>query len=77
MGKTVAVPMVVGSNFSRLTINIFESGITISSLIALQFPNAAMYQYMVPALFAGALLLTLFGLAINAVAIYIIQRGQV
>jgi phosphate transport system permease protein len=77
MGETVAVAMVVGGNFSRLTTNIFESGITISSLIALQFPNAASYQYMVPALFAGALLLTLFGLVINAVAIYIIQRGQI
>jgi phosphate transport system permease protein len=77
MGETVAVAMVVGGNFSRFTTNIFESGITISSLIALQFPNAAAYQYMVPALFAGALLLTLFGLAINAVAIYIIQRGQI
>jgi phosphate transport system permease protein len=77
MGETVAVAMVVGGNFSRFTTNIFESGITISSLIALQFPNAASYQYMVPALFAGALLLTLFGLVINAVAIYIIQRGQI
>jgi phosphate ABC transporter membrane protein 1, PhoT family (TC 3.A.1.7.1) len=77
MGETVAVAMVVGGNFVRFTTNIFESGITISSLIALQFPNAASYQYMVPALFAGALLLTLFGLAINAVAIYIIQRGQI
>lgn len=77
MGETVAVAMVVGGNFVRFTTNIFESGITISSLIALQFPNAAAYQYMVPALFAGALLLTLFGLAINAVAIYIIQRGQI
>ena len=77
MGETVAVAMVVGGNFSRFTTNIFESGITISSLIALQFPNAAAYQYMVPALFAGALLLTFFGLAINAVAIYIIQRGQI
>ena len=77
MGETVAVAMVVGGNFSRFTTNIFQSGITISSLIALQFPNAAAYQYMVPALFAGALLLTLFGLAINAVAIYIIQRGQI
>jgi phosphate transport system permease protein len=77
MGETVAVAMVVGGNFSRFTTNVFESGITISSLIALQFPNAAAYQYMVPALFAGALLLTLFGLAINAVAIYIIQRGQI
>jgi len=77
MGETVAVAMVVGGNFSRFTTNILESGITISSLIALQFPNAASYQYMVPALFAGALLLTLFGLAINAVAIYIIQRGQI
>jgi phosphate transport system permease protein len=77
MGETVAVAMVVGGNFSRFTTNVFESGITISSLIALQFPNAAAYQYMVPALFAGALLLTLFGLAINAVAIYIIQRAQI
>jgi phosphate transport system permease protein len=77
MGETVAVAMVVGGNFVRFTTNIFESGITISSLIALQFPNAASYQYMVPALFAGALLLTLFGLAINAVAIYLIQRGQI
>ena len=77
MGETVAAAMVVGGNFVRFTTNIFESGITISSLIALQFPNAASYQYMVPALFAGALLLTLFGLAINAVAIYIIQRGQI
>jgi phosphate transport system permease protein len=77
MGETVAVAMVVGGNFIRFTTNIFESGITISSLIALQFPNAASYQYMVPALFAGALLLTLFGLAINAVAIYIIQRGPI
>jgi len=77
MGETVAVAMVVGGNFVRFTTNVFESGITVSSLIALQFPNAASYQYMVPALFAAALLLTLFGLAINAVAIYIIQRGQI
>ena len=77
MGETVAVAMVVGGNLAKFTTNIFESGITISSLIALQFPNAASYQYMVPALFVAALLLTLFGLAINAVAIYIIQRGQI
>ncbi len=77
MGETVAVAMVVGGNYARLTTNLFESGITISSLIALQFPNAAAYQYMVPALFTAALLLALFGLAINAVAIYIIQRWQV
>ncbi|MCI4447563.1 MAG: phosphate ABC transporter permease subunit PstC [Pyrobaculum sp.] len=77
MGETVAVAMVVGGNLAKFTTNIFESGITISSLIALQFPNAASYQYMAPALFAAALLLTLFGLVINAVAIYIIQRGQI
>jgi len=77
MGETVAVAMVVGGNYARFTTNIFESGVTISSLIALQFPNAASYQYMVPALFAGALLLTLFGLAINAAAIYIIQKWQI
>ncbi len=77
MGETVAVAMVVGGNFARLTTNLFDSGITISSLIALQFPNAAAYQYMVPALFTAALLLALFGLVINATAIYIIQRWQI
>ncbi|AFA39947.1 phosphate ABC transporter, permease protein PstC [Pyrobaculum oguniense TE7] len=75
MGETVAVAMVVGGNFARFTLNPFESGITISSLIALQFPNAHSYQFMVPALFAGALLLAVVGLAINAVAIYILQRA--
>ncbi|RFA96107.1 phosphate ABC transporter permease subunit PstC [Pyrobaculum aerophilum] len=76
MGETVAVAMVVGGNFSRLVLNVFDSGITISSLIALQFPNAASYQYMLPALYAGALLLALTGLVINAAAIYILMRGQ-
>lgn len=77
MGETVAVAMVVGGNFARLTLNPFESGITISSLIALQFPNAEAYQLMVPALFAAALLLAIIGLAINAIAIYILQRTSI
>lgn len=77
MGETVAVAMVVGGNFARLTLNPFESGITISSLIALQFPNAEAYQLMVPALFSAALLLAIVGLAINAVAIYILQRTSI
>ncbi len=76
MGETVAVAMVVGGNFSRLTLNVFDSGITISSLIALQFPNAAAYQYMIPALFAAAFVLAFMGLAINGVAVYLLTRGQ-
>ncbi|MEM0272928.1 MAG: phosphate ABC transporter permease subunit PstC [Thermoprotei archaeon] len=77
MGETVAVAMVVGGNFARFTLNPFEGGITISSLIALQFLNAEAYQFMVPALFAAALLLAVVGVAINAVAIYILQRTTV
>ncbi|MEM3996754.1 phosphate ABC transporter permease subunit PstC [Pyrobaculum sp.] len=77
MGETVAVAMVVGGNFSRFTTTPWESGITISSLIALQFPNAQSYTYMEPVLFAGALALAALGVAINAAALYILRRWQI
>jgi phosphate transport system permease protein len=76
MGETVAVAMVVGGNYAHLTTNLFQSGITISSLIALQFGNARFYTYAEPALFAAALLLAIFGIAINTAAIYLIQKWQ-
>lgn len=66
MGETIAVAMVVG-NTPTLPRSLFDMGYTISSLIANQFPNAESYQYMVPALFAGALILFFTGLAINLV----------
>jgi phosphate transport system permease protein len=74
MGETVAVAMVVGGSLSRLTLNPLDSGITISSLIALQFPAAAAYEYMLPALFAAALLLAACGLSLNIAATYLIYR---
>ncbi|MFN7106228.1 MAG: phosphate ABC transporter permease subunit PstC, partial [Pyrobaculum sp.] len=76
MGETVAVAMVVGGNYSRLPQSLFESGITLSSLIALQFPNAAAYTYMVPVLFTAALMIAAIGFVINGVAIYILYRTQ-
>lgn len=76
MGETVAVAMVVGSNFVTLTLNPLNPGITISSLIALQFPNAAAYTYMTSVLFAAAFVLAVIGLAINGVSLYLLRRWQ-
>ncbi|MCU7788887.1 phosphate ABC transporter permease subunit PstC [Pyrobaculum sp. 3827-6] len=77
MGETAAVAMVVGGNYVRLVLNPVDPGITISSLIALQFPNAANYLYMTPVLYAAALTLVLMGLVINGVALYLLYRWQV
>ncbi|MEZ0318823.1 MAG: phosphate ABC transporter permease subunit PstC [Pyrobaculum sp.] len=74
MGETVAVSMVVGGNFVRLAAAPWDSGITISSLIALQFPNAQVYQYMTPVLYAAAFALVVMGLVINAVGLYVLSR---
>ncbi|MEM1663995.1 MAG: phosphate ABC transporter permease subunit PstC [Pyrobaculum sp.] len=74
MGETVAVAMVVGGNYYTFTINPLDSGITLSSLIALQFPNA--FGILVPVLYAAALTIALIGIIINTVAIYILYRGQ-
>jgi len=74
MGETVAVAMVVGGNFVNLTLNPLEPGITISSLIALQFPNAQVYQYMEPVLYASALILASLGVLINVIALYVLRR---
>lgn len=77
MGETVAVAMVIGGNFSRLPQSLLESGITLSSLIALQFPNAAAFAYMVPVLFTAALMVSILGLVINGIAIYVLYRTQI
>ncbi len=77
MGETVAVAMVIGGNYSRLPQSLLESGITLSSLIALQFPNAAAYAYMIPVLFTAALMVAVLGLVINGVAIYILYKTQI
>ncbi|MGC8972779.1 MAG: phosphate ABC transporter permease subunit PstC [Thermoproteus sp.] len=74
MGETVAVAMVVGGNYVSLPTNLLNSGVTISSLIALQFPNAQIANYMEPALMAAAFVLAAVGLAINTTAVYFLFR---
>ena len=77
MGETVAVAMVVGGNVSGLVLSPLEPGITISSLIALQFPNAVAYRYMEAVLYAAALVLAAMGVALNAAVLAILRRWQV
>ena len=75
LGETVAVAMVIGGNLSRLPTSLSDTGITISSLIALQFPNAHAYQYMVPTLYAGALILAFISVVLNLIAVrYLFKR---
>jgi len=72
MGETVAVAMVVGGNYLHPTLNLLSPGITISSLIALQFPESS--GYAISVLFAAAFLLAVVGLGLNAVGVYLIRR---
>ncbi len=76
MGETVAVAMVVGNIFN-LPKSLFDMGYTIPSLIANQFPNAEAYNYMVPALYGGALMLFLIGLVINFFGLYLIKKVMI
>lgn len=73
MGETVAVAMVVG-NVMNVPRSLFDPGYTISSLIANQFPNAAMYEHMIPALYGAALILFMMGLIINLVGLRLVRR---
>ncbi len=75
IGETVAVSLVIGNVFN-IDISLFAPGYTISSLIANQFGNAFVYEYMVSALFAAGLSLFFIGLIINILALYIIRRWK-
>jgi len=73
IGETVAVSLVVGNIFN-LHPSLFAPGYTISSLIANQFGEAFIYEYMVSALFAAGLSLFFIGLAINILGIIILRK---
>jgi len=73
IGETVAVSLVVGNIFN-IHPSLFAPGYTISSLIANQFGEAFIYEYMVSALFAAGLSLFFIGLAINILGIIILRR---
>jgi phosphate transport system permease protein len=76
MGETMAVAMVVGNTFT-FPKSLFDMGYTISSLIANQFPNAEAYNYMIPALYGGALILFIVGLTINLAGLYWIKKVMI
>ena len=82
MGETIAVSLVIGNVvFNPILIiqeptkyGIFRPGYTISSLIADQFPNAAIYTYMTHALYASAFILFVIGLIINIIGLKFMRR---
>lgn len=64
VGETVAVSLVIG-NINNISYCLFSPGMTISSLIASQFPESYLYPGMISALFAGGLLIFSIGMVAN------------
>lgn len=75
VGETVAVSLVIGNTFN-LTTALFAPGYTVSSLIANQFGNAFIYEYMTSTLFAAGLILFVIGLAVNVVGLKMLKRWE-
>ncbi len=75
IGETVAVSLVIGNTFN-MTWQLFAPGYTVSSLIANQFGNAFIYEYMTPVLYAAGLALFLIGLAVNLLGLRILGRWE-
>jgi phosphate transport system permease protein len=75
IGETVAVALVIG-NGMNITPSVTAPGITVASLIALQFPVAGLYRYMESALFAGGLALFAIGVAVNAAAVMFMKKWE-
>ena len=75
IGETVAVSLVVGNTFN-IHPSLFAPGYTISSLIANQFGNAFIYEYMPSALFASGLALFLIGLIVNIAGLILLRRWK-
>ncbi|MEZ0247753.1 MAG: phosphate ABC transporter permease subunit PstC [Thermoproteus sp.] len=74
MGETVAVALVVGYNPSRLPTSLLQGGATLSTLIAVEYEGAAQNPLWAGALFSAALLLSIFGLALNFAALFLLTR---
>jgi phosphate transport system permease protein len=71
--ETVAVALVVGNSVAMPTC-VIGPGITVSALIANQFPEANLYPLMQSALYTGGLVLLALGLASNALGLYLLSR---
>ncbi|XRO77107.1 phosphate ABC transporter permease subunit PstC [Methanocaldococcus sp. 10A] len=75
LGETVAVSLVIGNSFN-LTYKLFAPGYTISSLIANQFGNAVLYEYMTSVLYSAGLVLFIIGLIVNIIGLYYLKRWR-
>ncbi|CAB3289757.1 putative phosphate transport system permease protein PstC [Methanocaldococcus lauensis] len=75
LGETVAVSLVIGNSFN-LTYKLFAPGYTISSLIANQFGNAILYEYMTSVLYSAGLVLFVIGLIVNIIGLYYLKRWR-
>ncbi len=75
VGETVAVSLVIGNTFN-LTYKIFAPGYTTSSLIANQFGNAFIYEYMQPVMFAAGLLLFVIGISVSFIESALLRRWR-
>lgn len=73
VGETVAVSLVIGNAFN-IHSSLFAPGYTISSLIANQFGNAFIYEFMPSALFSAGLALFLIGLVVNVSGLLVLKR---
>ncbi len=75
LGETVAVSLVIGNSFN-LSAQLFAPGYTISSLIANQYGNAALYESMTSVLYAAGLVLFVVGLIVNIIGLYYLKRWR-
>jgi phosphate transport system permease protein len=73
VGETVAVSLVIGNAFN-INPSLFAPGYTISSLLANQFGNAFVYEYMPSALFSAGLALFAIGLVVNVAGLIVLRR---
>ena len=74
LGETAAVTLVIGNRIGPPSLNVFDSGVTVTSLIATQFPFAFAYEYAIPALFGAGLILLLIGFSFNLAALLLTRR---
>jgi phosphate transport system permease protein len=71
LSETTIVALTVG-NSMKLSLCLFDPAYTIPSLIANQFESARLYEYALPTLFAGALILLLISLAASYAGIRLV-----
>lgn len=73
LGEAIAVSQVIGAGFEIKSASLFESGNTLASQIALQFPGALTELHKASLFYCGVILLVI-GLAANLIASWIGRR---